>query len=151
MKYLFIALLLPSIAAAQGNGYASIYGGVSHHENTKGIFNLSVGLLSGDAVGVGAGVGYVQYDKPYIPLTADISFFGKSGKISPLIIGKAGYGVYNSMSTRGGFTASGYLGISIPVGKTKALLMAGYSTYTFTMRSHSTRDNRLSFCLGMKI
>lgn len=140
---------------AQNKGYASLYGGVSWKENAKGLFNLSVGALAGNTTGIGAGVGFIEYDKPYIPITADISFFGKSDKLSPLIIGKAGYGVYNGQSTsspmRGGFTASGYAGLSIPAGKTKALLMIGYSTYTFTTKSLSTRDNRYSVCLGIKI
>src|SRR5690606_2147575 len=99
MKHLLLfTLLLPIISSAQDKGYASLYGGLSIKEQTKGVFNLSAGLLLDGVVGFGAGVGLINYDRPYIPITADISFFGRRGKISPLAIIKAGYGQYQGVN-----------------------------------------------------
>lgn len=139
MKHsLLITLLLFCLSAsAQKGGYFSIRGGAAFKdEQRKGIAHMSIGVSPNHIFGVGAGVGYIDFDKPYIPLTVDISFFGKPGKISPVIIGSAGYGVYeysNPYATvKGGFTGSLNVGVSLPVKKyTKLFVTAGYSIYSF--------------------
>ena len=154
MKHILLfTLALPLLSAAQSKGYASLSGGLSFKDETKSVFNLSAGFMpDGSTVGFGAGVGLINYGNPYIPITAEASFFGKPDKISPLVIGKAGYGVYSGPNnTRGGFTASVNGGISVPAGKTKALLMLGYSSYSFNMNLVKTRESRVSLCLGLKI
>lgn len=147
-------------------GYVCLRGGASIKDNaTKGIAAISVGLLSNGAVGIGGGFGYINYERPYIPLTVDISFFGKPGKVSPVVIGQAGYGVYNYSSTyvvsRGGFAGSLSAGVGLPVkGKNKFLITVGYYSYGFTTTSKvqngatqktSSKDNRLAATFGIKI
>lgn len=103
----------------------------------KGIGHISFGLSPNKAVGVGVGIGFVHVDKLYVPLTVDISFFGEPKKISPIIVGSAGYGLYSNsnpyFTTKGGFTDSLNAGIALPAKKsTKFFLMGGYSIYSFT-------------------
>lgn len=137
-KLLFIGLLSCLTAAAQKGGYFSLRGGMAFKDElSKGIAHMSIGVSPNHVFGVGAGIGYIDFDKPYIPLTVDISFFGKPGKISPVIIGSAGYGVYEYTSpystVKGGFTGSLNVGVSLPVKKyTKVFATAGYSIYGFS-------------------
>lgn len=118
-------------------GYFSLRCGVAvKDDQTKGIAHMSIGVSPNHIFGIGAGVGYIDFDKPYIPLTVDISFFGKPGKISPVVIGSAGYGVYKYntpyFTVKGGFTGSLNVGGAIPVkGNTKLFLTAGYAIYSF--------------------
>lgn len=112
-------------------------GGLGIDEQTKGLGHLSVGYSNNNIFGIGAGIGYISFEKPYIPLTVDLSFFGKSDKVSPVIIGSAGYGVYqyNTAYTkvRGGFTGSINAGVSFPLPKSKkAFVTGGYAIYSFT-------------------
>lgn len=139
-KHLLFVLLVTSLSAyaqkKEHHGYFSIRGGIALKDDmNKGIANLSLGLSPSDGVGIGAGIGYINFDAPYLPLTVDISFFGKRGKVSPLIIGSAGYGVYNKsnsyVTVRGGFTGSINAGISFPVKKNKVFFTGGYSVYNF--------------------
>jgi hypothetical protein len=134
-----IVLLISVFASAQkkSNGYISLQGGAAFKEQTKGIAHLSVGVSNNSAFGLGLGVGYINFEKPYIPFTADISFFGKPGKISPVVLGSAGYGIHNYSKygnvTRGGFTGSIKVGIALPTGgASKFFLTGGYSIYSFT-------------------
>jgi len=163
---LLLAIALTTIAQNNQSGYVVLRGGPSFKDNTtKGIASISVGLLSKGTVGIGGGFGFINYEKPYIPLTIDISFFGKPGKVSPVIIGQAGYGVYNYSSIyvvgRGGFTGSISAGVGLPVkSKNKFIVTVGYYTYGFTtttkgqngtsMRTAS-KDNRLAATFGVKI
>lgn len=97
-KQLLFAMLIisiPAFAQKDKGGYFSVRGGAAFKSDiTKGIAYMSIGVSPNHTFGVGAGIGFIDFDKPYIPLTIDISFFGKPGKISPVVIGSAGYGVY---------------------------------------------------------
>lgn len=138
LLFVLLVISLPVIAQKKTHkGYFSLRGGLAVKDDTnKGIANLSVGLSPTDGVGIGAGIGFIDFDAPYLPLTADISFFGKRGKVSPVVIGSAGYGVYNygnSYATvRGGFTGSINAGIAFPVKKNKVFFTGGYAVYSFT-------------------
>jgi hypothetical protein len=140
MKKMFIFLLqLITVAsfAQKTPGYLSIRGGTAFVNGMpRVIANISFGLSPKRTVGVGAGVGVVDLEKTYIPLTVDISYFGKPGKISPIVIGSVGYGVYKeveySIITKGGFTGSINAGIAIPSKISKLIITGGYSIYSFT-------------------
>lgn len=137
LLFVLLAFSLPCIAQKkEHHGYFNIRGGIALKDDlNKGIANISLGLSPSDGIGIGAGIGYINFDAPYLPLTADISFFGKRGKVSPVIIGSAGYGVYNKsnnyITVRGGFTGSINAGISFPVKKNKVFFIGGYSVYNF--------------------
>lgn len=150
MKQLILSTLvliaINALAQPKG-GYFSIRGGYAiQDELKKGIAQLSIGVSPNHTLGVGAGVGYIDFDKPYIPLTFDISFFGKPGKISPTVIGSAGYGVYRYQSAitnvKGGFTGSLSAGIAIPVKNyTKVFITTGYNIYGFSSKSFFVGDH----------
>lgn len=136
--YLLLLLLFPAFAFAQSKGgYFSLRGGAAFKDDiTKGIGHISVGYSDNHIFGIGGGIGYINFEKPYIPLTVDLSFFGKPDKIAPVIIGSAGYGIYNysryGTSVRGNFTGSLNAGVSFPVKKyTKVFLTGGYAIYSF--------------------
>lgn len=134
---LFLLLSLTTFAQKNKGGYFSFRGGAAFKDDiTKGIAHISVGYSDNHIFGIGAGIGFIEFEKPYIPLTVDLSFFGKPDKIAPVIIGSAGYGIYNysryGTSVRGGFTGSLNAGVSFPVKKTtKVFLTGGYSIYSF--------------------
>lgn len=139
ISLLSIALLITASAFAQKTpGYFSMRGGAAFLEDApKGIGHISFGLSPKKTVGIGVGIGFVHVDKLYVPLTVDISFFGTPKKVSPIIIGSAGYGLYNNknlyFTTKGGFTGSLNAGIAFPAKKSsKFFLMGGYSIYSFT-------------------
>lgn len=157
------------IAFAQSKkqgGYMSLRGGPSFKDGAaKAIASVSVGFSSNNTFGIGGGFGYINYERPYIPLTVDISFFGIPGKISPVIIGQAGYGIYNYTIGytvgRGGFTGSLNAGVGFPLkGKNKIILTAGYYTYGFITTTKinngasqkvTSKENRLAVTFGFKI
>lgn len=166
---LTITLLYAIIINAQSknqNGYIILRGGLSFKDGSaKGIASISVGMAKNKTVGIGAGIGYISFDKPYIPLTVDISYFGKPGKVSPVIIGQAGYGVYNYSSAyvvgRGGFTGSINAGVGLPIkSKSKFILTAGYYTYGFSTTTNvyagnnakkiNSTENRIAVTFGFK-
>lgn len=138
---LLFAVLITNAQAKKQGGYVILRGGPSFKDNTvKGIASISVGLSNNNIIGIGGGIGYISFEKPYIPLTVDISFFGKLGKVSPVILGQAGYGVYNYSTAyvvgRGGFTGSLNGGIGLPFkGKNKFIVTVGYYTYGFVTTS----------------
>jgi hypothetical protein len=123
--------------AQKAPGYFSIRGGAAFvDEGPKAIGHMSFGASPNRAVGIGVGVGLIHVDKIYVPLTVDLSYFGKPGKITPVITGSAGYGLYNNknpyFTTKGGFTGSLNAGIALPARKTaKFFVMGGYSIYSF--------------------
>jgi hypothetical protein len=136
---LLLFISIANIAQSKNKGgYFSLRGGVAFDQGaTKGIGHLSIGVSPNHIFGVGAGVGIAKFDKLYIPLTADISFFGKPGNISLVVIGSAGYGVYKYVTpfftVKGGFTGSFNAGVAFPVkGYTKLFLTAGYAIYSFS-------------------
>lgn len=148
-------------------GYLSISGGAAFFDDKPKVMgHISAGVSPSRTFGIGAGIGFVDIDNTYIPLTVDISFFGKPGKISPVVIGSAGYGVYKKtnpyFTVKGGFTGSLKAGIALPAKKyTKLLLTGGYSIYSFTGgqnistsgNSYKAKDNVKVFTvtLGVKI
>jgi hypothetical protein len=164
--FLFVATTSRAQSKKQG-GYFSLRGGPSFKDNAvKGIASISVGFSDNNTFGIGGGIGYINFEKPYIPLTVDISFFGKPGKVSPVIIGQAGYGVYNYTTTytvgRGGFTGSLSVGVGLPMkGKNKIIVTGGYYTYGFTTTTNvytgsnskktSSKENRFAATIGFKI
>jgi len=164
---LSIALPLFSTAQKKTPGYFSIRGGAAFLEDApKGIGHISFGASPNRTIGIGAGIGFVHIDKLYVPLTVDISYFGKPGKVSPIIIGSAGYGLCNEknayFTTKGGFTGSLNAGVALPTKKfTKFFVMGGYSIYSFSGGqniqtagySYKAKDNVKVFTitLGVKV
>jgi hypothetical protein len=162
---LLLAFSISAIAQKKQYGYLSIRGGPSFKDGAiKGIASVSVGVSNNNIFGIGMSLGYINYNKPYIPLMADISFFGKPGKVTPVIIGQAGYGIYNNTTAlsvgRGGFVGAINAGIAFPVkGKNKIIFTAGYYSYNFityttiysTSKKVSTRENRIAATIGFKI
>lgn len=141
-KITFFSLLLSVTigisAQTKQPGYLSISGGAAFLNSAPKVMgHISAGVSPSRVFGIGAGIGVVDIDNTYIPLTIDVSFFGKPGKITPVVIGSAGYGVYKKINpyftTKGGFTGSLRAGIALP-GKNyaKLLLTGGYSIYGFT-------------------
>lgn len=170
MKYLMIALCLIStslIAQKREPRYFSIRGGAAFTEdNPKAMGNISFGFSPNKTTGIGIGAGFVALDKTYIPLTVDLSYFGKPGKVSPIIIGSAGYGVYKNVTpyftVKGGFTGSLNAGIALPAKKAnKFFLTGGYAIYSFTggtnLQSsgtnyyHKNNEKIFTINLGVKI
>jgi hypothetical protein len=137
LLYIFLFISFPCLAQ-KTPGYFSIRGGAAFLEDApKGIGHISFGLSPNRTIGIGAGIGFVHIDKLYVPSTVDISYFGKPGKVSPIIIGSAGYGLYNEknayFTTKGGFTGSLNAGIAIPAKKAnKFYLTGGYALYGFS-------------------
>lgn len=147
MKRLLLALFVFTCLALNAQkkqpGYFGIRAGAAFVDNAPtAIGHISFGGSPNSAVGIGAGIGFAHIEKLYVPLTIDLSFFGKPGKISPVIIGSTGYGLYNNknayITTKGGFTGSLNAGIALPARKsTKFLLTGGYSIYSFTGGSNT--------------
>lgn len=167
-KYTLLFLMLPLLSTAQQvkHGYFSLRGGASMKgDQMKGIVSISVGASNNSAFGIGAGIGYINFEKPYLPLTIDMSFFGKPGKLSPVVIGQAGYGVYNYTAayivSRGGFTGSLSAGLAVPVNrKDKFIFTIGYYTYNFIsttrypgagIKKIGSNENRIAVTVGFKI
>lgn len=143
MKILLTIALLLGVTGASAQrkdpgGYFSMRGGAAFKDDIKkGIGHISIGISPNHIFGIGAGIGFIDFDKPYIPLTVDISFFGKPGKVAPVVIGSAGYGVYEYASryatVKGGFTGSLNVGLSMPLKKySKFFVTGGYAIYSFT-------------------
>jgi hypothetical protein len=171
MKRLLLTIaVITSLTAASQNktpGYFSMRGGAAFLDDApKGIGHISFGASPNRTIGIGAGIGFVHINKLYVPLTVDISYFGTPGKITPIIVGSAGYGLYNNknayFTTKGGFTGSLNAGIALPAKKsTKFFLMGGYSIYSFTGGqnvqtagyTYKAKDNLKVFTitLGVKI
>lgn len=134
---------LSASAQKKTGGYFSVRGGAGFDDGTtKGLAHLSVGVSSNNVFGFGGGIGFIQFEKPYIPITADISFFGNPEKISPVVIGSAGYGVYNYSNAYtkvgGGFTGSINVGVSFPgYKKSKLFLTGGYSLFSFDIEGNT--------------
>ncbi len=146
MRILFLLLLpLSLIAQKKSAGYGLIRGGISPKSNeVKGMAFVSFGAEAGKSMGLGFGVGYINYDRPYLPFTFDVTYFGKKGKFTPLIIAQAGYGVYNYkvsvVTLRGGFTGSLSAGFAAPLKNHKLLFSIGIHNFGFT--SYTTLNGR---------
>lgn len=164
MKYLITTLLIIyfNLSSAQSS-YFSVYGGITFKEDAnKPAGGISVGqYLDKDKTnGIGMGIGVLDYDKPYIPITLDFSYFGTAGKVTPMLIMRAGYGVYNYSNTyvriRGGFAGNISAGVSAPVkGRSKLFVSAAYyynSFSTIIQRSKNvTYDERFAAIIGIKL
>jgi hypothetical protein len=171
MKYIFLIKILSLLlvnaqtlsAQKKQHGYMCLRGGPSiENGQAKGIGSISVGVSNNNVLGIGAGIGFINYDKPYIPLTVDLSFFGKTNKVTPVVIGQAGYGVYNYTTSgfvgRGGFTGSINGGAGFPLKqKNKVIVTVGYYTYNFvttatgTSKKTYSKDNRFAITIGLKV
>jgi hypothetical protein len=163
-----IAVLLISVnsLAQKQPGYFSIRGGTAFvNDVPKVTGNISFGVSPNRTIGIGAGIGVVDLEKTYIPLTVDISYFGKPSKASPIVVGSVGYGLYKNDSPyfteKGGFTGSLNAGIALPTKISKFFIMGGYSIYSFTGGrniqtsgySYKAKDNIKVFTLtlGVKV
>jgi hypothetical protein len=162
MKYFIVSTLLIAlshVSFCQKKGYFHLYGGVSHSkENDKGLFGISAGARSGKDLAYGIGIAYMNYDKPYFPLTLDLSYLPQTKKITPIAGARAGYGIYNHKLTsvvtvKGGFTGSIFAGVALPGEKVKINLIAGGNRNSFSNKtgfsSISSFENRLFVTLGM--
>lgn len=140
MKQLLFSLCLlitASTFAQKTPGYLSISGGVAIvDDKPKALGRISFGVSPKRTIGIGAGIGVVALESTYLPLTIDLSYFGKPDKLSPIVTGSAGYGVYKHtnqyFTIKGSFTGSINAGIAIPSKTSKLFLMCGYSIYSFT-------------------
>lgn len=139
MKMLiFIMLVMPVVTTAQEKGYLHGYAGLSrsNEATTHGVVGLSGGLKMGNVFAVGAGAGFIQFEKPYIPVTFDLSLIPTNKKINPIAGVKAGYGFFNyhpssTETVRGGFVATAFAGITLSHVKFKPNITAGGTRYTF--------------------
>jgi hypothetical protein len=133
-----IGLFITASSFAQKQpGYVSIRGGAAFVNDAPKVTGaISFGVSPNRTVGIGAGIGVVDLEKTYVPLTVDISYFGKPNKVSPIVVGSAGYGIYKNDSPyfteKGGFTGSLNVGIALPTKISKFFLTGGYSIYGFT-------------------
>jgi hypothetical protein len=125
--------------------YLFLKGGFYQKDDVRGIANVSIGALKNKEFGIGFGVGYIGLQHPYIPITFDLTYFGKPGKITPVIQAQAGYGIYDYENTyalvNGGFTGAITAGISLPAKKSKFLLMVGAQNLHFTSEVYGTGNN----------
>lgn len=158
MKHiLFVLLLLPAIAFGQ-KGYYHFYGGLSHSkDNDKGFGGISFGPKINKDLGLGGGISYIGFEKPYIPVTLDLTLLVKSKKVVPIGGIKAGYGLYNYTTrvgtVRGGFTGTLMAGASFPTAKIRTTVTAGVSRYSFNStllrRKVSSYDDRIFLAIGV--
>lgn len=129
-------LLFTTTAQIKG-AYFSYRGGIAVKDGiTKGIGHFSAGLTHNESIGVGAGIGFIQFEQAYFPLTVDICFLGNKDKPGPIVIGSVGYGIYKKtnpyFTTNGGFTGSLNIGAGLPVKKlSKVFMTVGYAIYGF--------------------
>jgi hypothetical protein len=161
MKILLpLLLMLPFVGSGQQRkGYLQAYGGLSrsNEATTKGIEGISGGPKLGDAVGIGVGVGFIDFEKPYIPLTADLSFIPTRKKLNPIAGIKAGYGFFKydpaiGTTVRGGFVSTAFAGIALPGKTVRPNIMIGGTRYTFKStyptKSVVTDDKRFFAAIG---
>lgn len=164
---LLLSITIAVSAQTKQPGYLSISGGAAFLDDApKAIGHISAGVSPNRVLGIGVGVGVADIDNTYIPLTVDISYFGKPGKITPVVIGSAGYGIYKKanpyFTTKGGFTGSLRAGIALSGrNRAKLLLTGGYSIYSFSGgkniqtagSSYKVQDNLKVFIVtvGVKI
>ena len=157
---LLLLVLFPVICIAQlKKSYLHIYGGLSrsNETSTKGIVGVSGGPRLGDAFGLGFGIGFVQFEMPYFPLTVDLSLIPTRKKLAPIAGIKAGYGIFNyqpatNTTVRGGFVGSAFAGITLPGIKLKPNLLIGGTRYsfksTFQNKTVASDDKRIFVAAG---
>jgi hypothetical protein len=155
-----LLLLFPIFCPAQlKKSYLQMYGGLSwsNEATTKGIVGLSAGPRLGDAIGVGVGVGFIQFEKPYVPLTIDLSLIPTLKKINPIAGAKAGYGIFNyepssGTTVHGGFVVSAFAGVTLPGRKLRPNITLGGTRYSFKENHQSksviTDDKRIFAAIG---
>ena len=156
-----LLLLLPFVGAGQQNkGYLQVYGGLSrsNEATTKGVAGVSGGPRLGDAFGLGVGIGFIQFTKPYIPLTVDLSFIPTQKKLNPMAGVKAGYGIFKydpeiGTTVRGGFVGTVFAGITLPGKTVRPNIMLGGTRYifksTYPTKSVVTDDKRFFAAIGL--
>ena len=157
---LHLLLVFPIIGfAQQTKGYLHGHGGlsISNEAPAKGIAGISGGLRMGEKFGIGLGIGFIEFSKPYIPLTVDLSLIPVRKKINPIAGLKAGYGLFNydpaiGTSVRGGFVSTAFAGITLPGKNVRPNIMIGGTRYTFKStypsKSLVTDDKRFFAAIG---
>jgi hypothetical protein len=153
MKYLFLICFLLPLCAFSQKGYLHLYGGYSPKDHDgAALFGFSAGGKLNRSLALGAGISSTIFDKPYFPLTLDLTVLEPQKKVSPIAGVKVGYGIYNNDKERGGFTGSLFGGISVPVANFKTNLMIGVTHYSFTSTLPGIKlkknQDRLTFTLG---
>jgi hypothetical protein len=108
--------------------------------------------------GYGIGIGYINLDKPYFPLTIDLTFLPQTKKFAPIAGAKAGYGIYNyklisGVTIKEGFTGTLFAGVALPGEKAKVNIMVGGSRNSFTRKTGfsgiSSFENRVFAAVGI--
>lgn len=116
-------------------GYLFLKGRFYQKDDVRGVANISIGALKNKEFGIGFGIGYIGLERPYLPITFDLTYFGKSGKVTPIIQAQAGYGIYDYENAyaqiSGGFTGAINAGISLPAKKSKFILLIGAQNLHF--------------------
>lgn len=139
MKCLMFALLIPTLCLSQSKVFVSPSIQYEHLESRTdgGSFRLAVGGKMGSSGFVGGGVGYTKLNglTGIIPIFFHAGYSGK-GKIAPAVVMQPGYGIYSG--SHGGFTAYLGAGVAVRGKKTITQLLAGYSTYGFTVLNTTT-------------
>ncbi len=163
MRYVLALLffICPLFLFSQKNsGYALIYGGLSPKQgDNKGVIGFSGGPKLNKNTGIGLGIGFINFDSPYIPITLDFCFFGEKKKTTPAILVKAGHGLYDQrvggQGVKGAFTGSANFGVSLPTGKIKPMFMIGYAYYGFSVASQNNggkgKNERFQLLFALKL
>jgi hypothetical protein len=162
MKLLLLPLLLISIItnAQQKKTYLHAFGGPSYSNEatTKAIFGLSAGARFGKIFGIGLGAGFIQFEKPYIPLTVDLYLIPVVKKVSPIAGVKAGYGIFNyhpsgNTTMKGSFVGSAFAGITLSHVKMKPNITIGATRYSYKeirpTKTKNSDDKRFFAAIGI--
>jgi hypothetical protein len=129
-------------------GYAFLKAGFLQKDDARVAANVSLGALKNKEFGIGFGIGYIGFERPYIPVTFDLTYFGKSGKVTPVIQAQAGYGIYDYENAyaqiSGGFTGTISVGIALPAKKSKFILLVGAQNLHFatTIKGNSNATTK---------
>lgn len=128
--------------------YLFLKGGFFQKDDVRGLANISIGALKNKEFGIGFGIGFIGLQRPYLPITFDLTYFGKPGKVSPVIQAQAGYGIYDYANTyaqvNGGFTGSITAGIALPAKKSKFVLLVGAQNLHFTTQTEGSTNTTTS-------
>jgi hypothetical protein len=135
-KILFVLIFVGTIAHAQDFirvSYSTAFGtgiDMGSPASNPFIWQIIGSYNFNEHVSAGIGSGVSLYEKPIIPLFADVKFkVRKQGKFIPFIEFGAGYGIATSDNTNGGIYINPSIGVSYSVYKrTKLFIAAGYES-----------------------
>lgn len=132
----------------KAEGFAMINAGMFKPGSYKPYVTFSFGPgKNKDGFGVGAGVGYYDMEKAYIPVFATVNLTGPPKKVSPFFNANVGYGVYSlivaGVKITGGMYLKGNGGVAFPMGNTnsKGFICAGVTVMQFKASSSSGNQN----------